>query len=1108
MNPVDLTLDSDDDDAPATHAPPPPPPPPPPRERSNKTSVPLPANVRHLYPSVAPPSPRPFVPLPGTQSTNRTTCAQPVSTPAPREQPRSKRPTSAIVKANSLSNRNGYVSVFASSQNGQRESNPDAQAGKRRKLSLQGTQILERSNPGASSTAPAKEQRSLNLTRPPTESNGHEAPRSVPQQSSTPTPTPSSASGMKLAANRLPSVQFLNSALKTSNGANTPFPAAHSVAQPRALQLGQIRNGTKAPPPPDRGPPSQSSPIQDVVSSTATKFSNGTSGRRAAQLSPWQADELVVDRDDEKLTQSFAFRTSPLKKTPIPSPNQLPNDLPASCESRPTLPTKSYPVTTQHNSLKRLSSHRQENRDSIIFDSEFVARDAAVGAPRAVDKVPAPHSVAPSTQSPAGRKKLASMFSEEESHLLIFLKEVKKLAWKDLVVNFNAHFPGRKYHTLQTHYSTKLNRRDRTLDPATLNLPACYATDAVVDWVTVHDFNPGPRTNCEATGLQHQAQEWQHSEPPREPPALQNAFEEQSSGAESVRPDRPRRAVPPKDYTWPKRNRHMQTEDEILNEASGYIESIEIDMQSKSEESDEELQPAPEKAIPVDNEPLDMIFQQHDALLALSDERTPYLASSQRFLIQHTPNTYEWDQLCSRDWDGSLIHVDFRSRELEVVERAIGVLGFAFNARHASHRKRLQSALRSLTEPKILQLSNQIHRHLPSRDRKSIKAFLEDAQAGKTRVRSPRIERLVAARPDKYHSTDHKASTLSMIRQRESGLQNIRGWRAASRPLTYRFRNKLHDSLGPALSYTGASSDVHAAAWSTDGQCFAAGAICVDDPDSMQYNRPNNLLFGDVYHKAIYELGEHNVSRPRTVSGPNSTHAMYASQDPKLYKTVSAVAFSPNGRFMFSGGYDNNVCIWETKTDGTQPELIIAMKHKAELDMLAVNRSGLLATASKKGDNHAVKVIAIPEDEPTNFRKRNLGSRKAAEKPDYKILPTALQFSPRHENLLLAGFGANARTDGRDANGDICIWDISAPKSSEQLHVHGSGRNVFDLAFHARHPWFAVGCVAGQNVNRGTRSTVRIYDENGVDNNSGTMKYGMRMELECKALDMNDVVWW
>jgi hypothetical protein len=41
-----------------------------------------------------------------------------------------------------------------------------------------------------------------------------------------------------------------------------------------------------------------------------------------------------------------------------------------------------------------------------------------------------------------------------------------------------------------------------------------------------------------------------------------------------------------------------------------------------------------------------------------------------------------------------------------------------------------------------------------------------------------------------------------------------------------------------------------------------------------------------------HELAEHYKIRKKTESGANSSHAMFASQDRKLYTTVTSVAFS------------------------------------------------------------------------------------------------------------------------------------------------------------------------------------------------------------------------
>jgi WD40 repeat protein len=135
----------------------------------------------------------------------------------------------------------------------------------------------------------------------------------------------------------------------------------------------------------------------------------------------------------------------------------------------------------------------------------------------------------------------------------------------------------------------------------------------------------------------------------------------------------------------------------------------------------------------------------------------------------------------------------------------------------------------------------------------------------------------------------------------------------------------------------------------------------------------------------------------------------------------------------------------------------------------------------------------------------NFASSKAVARPDLNMSVNALKYDPTGR-FLLAGFGANARSDQSfDTSGDICLWDV---ETQELLKVHGSSRNVFDVTFNPTmryHGIFAVGCVANGNVNRGTRSVVRFHDLKVTGSDA---KYSSRIELECKALDMNDIVWW
>ncbi|ORY18028.1 hypothetical protein BCR34DRAFT_596598 [Clohesyomyces aquaticus] len=697
---------------------------------------------------------------------------------------------------------------------------------------------------------------------------------------------------------------------------------------------------------------------------------------------------------------------------------------------------------------------------------------------------------------------------EEEDHLLIFLKEVKKYKWREIYPLFQAHF-NRRDTAIQTHYSKNVNKRDRTKDPRLLKLPAQYAAEAMVDWATVHAEFPGSeQTSWEALRGPGRPRREDGFQP--RPTLLADSSRDVSSANESGQTrGRPRRAAPTVNYTWPRqRRRHGPAEDSAEDDSLA-SESGATPLPFRKTDTSVEPAIGLEIVIPIDK-PMEIGVQKEseDAGFATITSQPrhpistsgplPYLAFSQRDVIRNGCTSGEWDQLAGRDWQGSVIHVDFGHAEIEVVEQTLRKVLKPEHMPNGS-RRQLHKLLKRQSEPTLCNIAYEIRRRLRTRDKRAVEAFLEDARRGKL-SRTPHVDRLGAVRQNRKFSTNPKASTTSLIRQRELGLQSTRGWKAASRPLFYQMKNKVFDTLGPAYSYTGASSDIHTVAWHCDGEFFAAGAICVTDPDSMQYNRPNNLLYGDMTSGVIRELAEHRIDRPRAESGPNSTHAMHMTQDPKLYTTVSAVAFTPDGNYMISAGYDKHAIVWSVKRDGTQPESLRNLKHKAEVDILTVNPQvdGQIATAAKKWTENAIKVITIHGLDKVAVQ--SYTSQKARERADMNILPTALRFEPTQGRLLLAGFGANKRKDRLDTNGDICLWDV---ETQQQIPVYGSNKNVFDVAFNSLHSYaslFAVGCVAGQNANRGTRSIVRFYDYRGMN------KYTMRMELECPALDMNDVL--
>jgi WD40 repeat protein len=912
-----------------------------------------------------------------------------------------------------------------------------------------------------------------------------------------PGPTPSRLvdTGMSMnGTNKMPSVQYMNAALKT-NGTTTSVLEKVAPSGPRPLQIGRMSGagGTSLPVP----SPATGGQLSAITAGRTSFMSddprrihepydtNGNSSSiRGMRVEQNESQMEIMDRPvDQATTKDISV-------------------------SREPLPKKTY--------FSGVVSAPQDDKDNLMVDASAADQvepwnhaRTTTSSQQTFPTTSFQNLAAPQPAQP----KSSNQFSEEEEHLLIFLKEVKKLQWKFITPEFRRYFPSRVYTALQSRYSTKTNKRDRSQDPPILKLPPEWAGEALIDWRSVHADNPGPRDFVTGTKLSRDVGTVSGIAP-RPVLVRQPTEHDYSSGTDSgVRQVRPRRA-PPVNYDVRKHIRRLGDnaddihQDEVMGDASA---DAATPMRS---ESPSDARPViPVKAHVVINNPLTMDFDPDDAGIALTadqwlrgqpSEKLPYLDAAQRLSLQNVPGDWGWDQLSSRDWQGMLLHVDFSPREVDLVERTIAeACKITQQTRHSTQRRQLRMMLKAHTDSKLLRLSHAIQRRLPSRKGNDIAGFLRDAKSGNLEE-SPHIIRLSAARPQKTTTTVRTDSTICLLRQRELGLQSRRGWSAASKPITYQDRNKIMDTLGPKASWTGASSDIHTVAWSRDGECFAAGAVAVTDQDSMQYNRPNNLLFGSLPDATIHELAEHSTLRGRTETGANSSHAMFVSQDPKLYTTVTSVAFAPSGKVMYSAGYDESVCVWDLESASSQPLLASKFRHKAEVEMMAVSRNyaGVLATGAKRASGSAVKLIKLDEDDPSEFTKHNFHSTKAKSRSDLKILPTALQFEPRYGEHLLAGFGANVRQDnGFDTTGDICLWDLT---TQTQIPIHGSNRNVFDIEFNPNRrymPLFAAGCVAGGNVNRGTRSVIRLYEERSFD------KYTCPLEIECKALDMNDIVW-
>lgn len=458
--------------------------------------------------------------------------------------------------------------------------------------------------------------------------------------------------------------------------------------------------------------------------------------------------------------------------------------------------------------------------------------------------------------------------------------------------------------------------------------------------------------------------------------------------------------------------------------------------------------------------------------------KKPYLGRNERRELESALRTVDWEE--DEDWRGVSLHLDPTESELEALRQCvISVLKNNIGAATS-----LTAAVRDASHAQIAEVARRatLLPQLRDRTQKSIQAMLLDASAAELSHVPMRL-RMASAQ-----SSSPETQTSTRLLRRELG-----GAKTAMRSI----RRNVHDSLAPSRSWTGTSGDVGTLAWSPDGEHFAAGSMCIVDPSSMQYNRQNNLLFGNMQHSTLYELPEHHRPREKPKEGANASHSMHVSQDPRLFFTVSMVDFSRDGSHMFSVGYDNFLRAYQVG-DGRWKQQW-AVDYGTEVDLLATSRHlDLLATGSRNIES-GIRIYGTSgeEEELTRF-----SSGKAQSFSDRDVFPSALRWGIHGsvKNYLLAGF---APTSGDETyvttHGETCLWDVSR---GTPISVTPPAGNIFDIAWSPRSARFATACPAySHSKTKGTRSVIRICSPLSMDSWSHR-----GLELECPARDINDVV--
>ncbi|KAM3423746.1 hypothetical protein BST61_g1153 [Cercospora zeina] len=262
-----------------------------------------------------------------------------------------------------------------------------------------------------------------------------------------------------------------------------------------------------------------------------------------------------------------------------------------------------------------------------------------------------------------------------------------------------------------------------------------------------------------------------------------------------------------------------------------------------------------------------------------------------------------------------------------------------------------------------------------------------------------------------------------------------------------------------------------------------------------------NLLVGHHASGELQELTEHHLERPvvKAEDNPNSLSAMRQTQDPRLFQTVTATAFSPaadNEGKLFTTGTDKMLRKYSVSTDVRSTRLEGSVKHSASVDLLAIHQHGYIAT----GSHSASGSIKVFKDVGASIECVWTGSPQRRDlQTTASIYPSSLKWGAAHVhcNYLLAGFSGD---EDKLLAGETALWDM---ERQSQIELRGITRNVFDVCWNPRpSPASIVFAVASNStgIKLGGRGRTAVSCFAPKQPPSAVVHW------QCPALDINDVL--
>jgi WD40 repeat protein len=351
-------------------------------------------------------------------------------------------------------------------------------------------------------------------------------------------------------------------------------------------------------------------------------------------------------------------------------------------------------------------------------------------------------------------------------------------------------------------------------------------------------------------------------------------------------------------------------------------------------------------------------------------------------------------------------------------------------------------------------------------------------------------EEVLKAADDEHRCRQVAPPLTYLVRHREVGATSGREW---PRKFQAGIRDVANSTMGAQAYMDNASGDVSTISWSPNGKFFAAGAVAVTDAQSIEYNKPRNLVIGSS--TKIRELPDHRIE-----------HVLPNGRRKDLFATVQNVAFSPDSNYMYSAGIDHQMHRFEINGSLRETTLIHTVEHPGSVDFLSISNEGMVATGCNYSGPGSILVLAYNDDGDSRPKSARLSGTNVTK--EARKYPSALKWgvSSQHKDYLLAGFSKEAEVlyaedDHRDKEGEVALWDIN---SQQQIQTDAPNRNVFDLAWNPNpgrdSSIFAVASRVLGHVGHGIHSAIRLYSP-------GENRARHTMELDCPAWDINDVVY-